>query len=140
MSVLIKSATVIDSQSAHHGKKVDILLDQGKIAGIGRSLKSTAQQIIKGKNMMVSPGWVDVFADYCDPGHEQKETIISGLKAAAAGGFTDVLIVPNTVPAISNKAAVEYAQQKSADSKTNLHVMGAISKNTEGKELAEMMD
>jgi len=140
MSVLIKSATVIDSQSAYHGKKVDILLDQGKIAGIGRSLKSTAQQIIKGKNLMVSPGWVDVFADYCDPGHEQKETIISGLKAAAAGGFTDVLIAPNTVPAISNKAAVEYAQQKSTGSKTTLHVMGAVSKNTEGKELAEMMD
>lgn len=140
MSVLIKSATVIDSQSAYHGKKVDILVEQGKITDIGKSLKSTTQQIIKGKNLMVSPGWVDVMADYCDPGYEQKETIISGLNAAAAGGFTDVLIVPNTIPAISNKAAVEYAQQKSAGSKTRLHVMGAISKNTEGKELAEMMD
>ncbi len=140
MSFLIKSATVIDSQSAYHGKQVDILIEHNTISAIGKSIKTTAQKKITGKNLFVSPGWVDVFADYCDPGFEQKETISSGLKAAAAGGFTDVLLVPNTIPLISNKAMVEYVQQKSQGNRVSLHVMGAVSKQTEGKELAEMMD
>ncbi|PSK90318.1 dihydroorotase [Taibaiella chishuiensis] len=140
MSLLIKNATVLDPQSPLNGKQSDILIRKGTIAAIGKKLTDKADKVIEGEALYVSPGWVDVLADYCDPGYEQKETISSGLNAAAAGGFTDVLIVPNTLPVIGTKSILEYVQHKSAGHKAGLHVLGAISKNTEGKELAEMMD
>src|SRR5690606_4103937 len=90
--------------------------------------------------LYVSPGWVDVLADYCDPGYEHKETIESGLNAAAAGGFADVLITPNTYPVIGSKSVLDYVKKKSAYHKVNLQVIGALSKQAEGKELAEMID
>jgi dihydroorotase len=140
MSLIIKNAIISDPLSVHNGKKADILIRKGSIAAIGRNLKEKADRVIEGEDVHVSPGWVDVLADYCDPGYEQKETIETGLKAAAAGGFTDVLVVPNTYPAIATKSILEYVQQKSAGNKVNLHVLGAVSKNIEGKDLAEMMD
>ncbi len=140
MSLLIKNATISDPSSAFHGKKSDILIRKGAIAAIGKNLKDKAERIIEGKNLYVSPGWVDVMADYGDPGYEHKESIDSGLKAAAAGGFTDVFIVPNTHPVIGTKSVLEYVKKKSAGHSTRLHVLGAISRNIEGKDLAEMMD
>ena len=83
---------------------------------------------------------VDVLADYREPGYEQKETISTGLDAAAAGGFTDVFIAPNTDPVISTKSIIEYVLKKAAGNAVSLHPLGAISQNIEGKSLAEMMD
>lgn len=140
MSVLVKSVTVIDPQSSHNGKKVDILVEGGKIAAIGKKLNTPAKKTIEGKDLYAGTGWVDVMADYSDPGFEYKETIPSGLQAAAAGGFTDVIIVPNTNPVIDSKSVLDYVQQKAANHPVKLHVSGAISQKTEGKALAEMMD
>jgi dihydroorotase len=140
MSLLIKNATIADAQSSHNGKKADIFISEGTIAAIGKNLKVDADTIIEGKNLQVSPGWVDMVADYCDPGYEQKETIATGLAAAAAGGFTDVCIVPNTQPVVATKSTLEYITAKAKDYNVRLHVMGAVTKNIEGKDLAEMMD
>ncbi len=139
-SLLIKNATISDPLSALHGKRSDILIRKGSISSIGKNLKEKADKVIEGKNLHVSPGWVDVLADYCDPGYEHKESISSGLAAAAAGGFTDVIIVPNTQPAITTKSVLEYVQKKGSGHDAQLHVLGAVSKNIEGKDLAEMMD
>ncbi|MES2703752.1 MAG: dihydroorotase [Bacteroidota bacterium] len=90
--------------------------------------------------VFISPGWVDVLADYREPGFEHKETLASGLAAAAAGGFTDVFLAPNTQPVLSNKSSIQYVLQKALDSVVSLHPLGAITQNIEGKELAEMLD
>lgn len=140
MSILIKDAILLDDSSPHAGKRIDLYIQQGKIAALGKGLEVRANKVIEGKKLYVSPGWVDILADYCDPGYEFKETIGTGLNAAAAGGFTDVFLVPNTKPVITNASVLEFVQKKGTGHKTKLHVLGAVSKNTEGNDLAEMMD
>ncbi|NDC42365.1 MAG: dihydroorotase [Chitinophagia bacterium] len=88
----------------------------------------------------VSTGWVDVFADYREPGQEHKETIATGLAAAAAGGFTDVFVVPGTEPPVTNRQALAFLQDRARGANTTLHVLGGISQRLEGKEMAELMD
>lgn len=140
MSVIIKNATIADPSSPYNGEKFDIQIENGQIASIANGLPEAGSRVIEGQDLYVTPGWVDTMADYCDPGYEHKETIASGLAAAAAGGFTDVFIVPNTFPALSTKSALSYALSRSHGSLARLYVLGAISKDVEGKALAEMMD
>ncbi|MBX2904528.1 MAG: dihydroorotase [Taibaiella sp.] len=140
MQVLIRKARIVDSQSEHNGKVVDILVDDGVISRIAASIRTDADLVIEHKDLHVSPGWVDVFADYREPGYEHKETIETGIAAAAAGGFTDVLLAPNTQPALSTKSAVQFIKTKAAGKAVNVHPYGTATRNAEGKELAEMMD
>ena len=67
-----------------------------------------ADKTIEIKGLHVSPGWMDVFANFGDPGNEFKETLETGAAAAAAGGYTDVMIIPNTNPGLHNKSNIEY--------------------------------
>lgn len=129
----LSQVTIIDPSSAYHRQTVDISIENGSIQSITPAAKSDNETF-------VSPGWVDGFADYREPGYEQKETIETGLKAAAAGGFTDVLLAPNTQPAISTKSIVQYVLQKGIGYVSALHPLGAVSKDIEGKSLAEMLD
>jgi len=140
MQVHIRKARVIDPQSGFHNKVVDLLVEDGIIKNIASSIKSNADQVIEGKGICVSPGWVDVFADYREPGFEHKETIASGLACAAAGGFTDVLLAPNTQPALSTKSIIQYVLQKAKGNVVGLHPLGTVTQNTDGKDLAEMLD
>lgn len=140
MNILIKQAKVVDSSSPFNGQTADIFITDGIITKIGSSIADKADKEIAAKELCVSPGWVDVFANFADPGYEFKETLETGAAAAAAGGYTDVLVIPNTSPCIHNKAGVEYIVQKSKSLPVNVHPIGAITKNTEGKELAEMYD
>lgn len=140
MKLLIKNARVTDPASPHNGQTADIFIENGRITKIGTSISEKADQEIAVPGLYVSPGWVDVFANFADPGYEFKETLETGAAAAAAGGYTDVMIIPNTNPAIHNKAAVEYIIHKSSPFPVTIHPIGAITKNTEGKELAEMYD
>lgn len=140
MHVLIRQARIVDPQSEWNNKVVDLLIENGSVKSIAAHIDEQAEREITGEGLCVSPGWVDVFADYREPGHEHKETIDTGLNAAAAGGFTRVLIVPNTNPVLSNKSAIKYVVQKAAGHTTSLHPLGSISQNAEGKDLAEMLD
>lgn len=140
MQVHIRKARVIDPQSSFHDKVVDLLVEDGVIKNIAASINSKASTVIEAKGLCVSPGWVDVFADYREPGFEHKETIHSGLAAAAAGGFTDVLLTPNTQPALSTKSGIQFVLQKAGGNVVSLHPIGAATQNTEGKDLAEMLD
>jgi dihydroorotase len=83
---------------------------------------------------------MDIFSHFADPGQEFKETLATGAAAAAAGGFTDVMVIPNTKPVMDTKAGVEYVVQRSRPLPVNIIPIGAITRNTEGKELAEMYD
>jgi dihydroorotase len=140
MKVLIKNATVNYPFSPFHGKNKSIFIDNGIISKIDNDLQIAADKIIDVKGLSVSPGWMDCFANFCDPGQEFKETIESGANAAAAGGFTEVMLIPNTQPVASNKSQVEYIIQKSKSLPVTFHPVGAITKNAEGKELSEMFD
>lgn len=140
MRIIIRQARVLDAQSDYNNQIVDILIEDGVITEIGASLQVEAEKVVEGKGLCVSPGWVDIFADYREPGYEHKETIISGLDSAAAGGFTHVLVTPNTHPAVSDKSTVQYLISKANGHATQLHPIGAVSKEVEGKQLAEMMD
>ena len=140
MKLLIKQARVVDPSSPVNGQITDIFIDNGIITKIGKGLSEKADKTIDIKGLHVSPGWMDIFANFGDPGNESKETLESGAAAAAAGGYTDVMIIPNTNPSIHNKAGVEYIVQKSKSLPVNIYPIGAVTKNTEGKELAEMYD
>lgn len=139
MSLLLKNVTLANP-SAHHPLATDIYINNGIIAAIAGQLNVEADVVIDIPGSYISSGWMDPFCHFHDPGAEQKETLQTGTAAAAAGGFTDVFAVPNTQPAIHNKAQVEYIVQKSQSLPATIHPLGAITKNCEGKELAEMYD
>ena len=140
MKILIKQVQVVDQNSSLNGQSADILIEDGIIKQMGDISLPSADTIIDVPGLFVSPGWVDCFVHFCDPGYEYKETIETGAAAAAAGGFTDVFVIPNTKPVIDSKGLTEYVRQKSASLPVTIHPIGAITKNTDGKELAEMYD
>jgi dihydroorotase len=140
MKLLIKNTTVVDPSSPFNTQIIDIFVDNGIITQLGNGLAQAADKEININGLHVSPGWMDVFANFGDPGYEFKETLETGAEAAAAGGYTDIMVIPNTNPCIHNKSSVEYIAQKSKTLPVNIHPIGAITKNTEGKELAEMYD
>ena len=138
MKVLLKG--VIISSAASDLQPTDIVIDNGIITDIGFNIDSSVDKIIEQKNLHVSTGWMDCFANFCDPGNEHKETLETGANAAAAGGFTEVMLIPNTHPAVHNKSQVEYIVQRSKSLPVIIHPIGAITKSAEGKELSEMYD
>lgn len=140
MTILIKQATIISPSSPFNGQKKDILLTNGIITAISDAVAEKADETIEVPGLCVSIGWMDIFADFADPGFEHKENITSGAKAAAAGGFTDIVLLPNSSPVVDNKSQVEYIVQKAKQVVVNVHPLGAVSKKAEGKELSEMYD
>ncbi len=141
MNMLISKALIVDSRSPLHGSHNDILISDGVIREIAPNIAAPqGHDLVAMDGLMVSPGWVDVFAGYGEPGFEHKETIHSGLSAAAAGGYTDVLLTPDTRPVMADRSVIALVKEKSRGNIVSLHPLGAASKNAEGKELAEMLD
>ena len=140
MTVLIKQVRLISPSSPFNGQTKDILITDGIISSISDTISEKADQVIKEKGLCTSAGWMDIFADFADPGHEYKENIGSGARAAATGGFTDIMLIPNSDPVVHNKSQVEYIIQKAKDVAVNIYPIGAVTKNAEGKELSEMYD
>jgi dihydroorotase len=140
MTVLIKQATIVDHSSPFNGQTKDIFIKEGIIVSIASSLNEKADKVIEANGLSVSIGWMDIFAHFCDPGYEHRETLETGANAAASGGFTDVMILPNTNPALHTRSQIEYVIQKSASLPVTIIPIGAVTKNTDGKELAEMYD
>ncbi len=140
MVLLIQQAYITDPSSPFHETRQDILIESGVIKDIQPRIEAKADQVIAGQGLNVSPGWVDIFAQFADPGYEYKETLETGAAAAAAGGYTDVFVIPNTKPVIDNKSQTEYIRQRSKGLPVNVYPIGAVSKGAEGKDLAEMYD
>jgi dihydroorotase len=139
MSVLITEVKILDTQSAHHRKTVNVLIKEGVISSIGAS-KPKASQVIDGKGAYLSPGWFDLQANFNDPGNEHKEDLVSGRKLAAAGGFTAVAVLPNTLPPIQTKNDVEYISRSNSKSLVQLFPIAAISKDLKGEDFTELHD
>lgn len=141
MDILIRSARILNSASNFHNQVRDIWIASGKIKKIATRIQPSGKvKEVKGNNLHVSLGWVDMNVMLNDPGHEQKETIESGCRAAAFGGFTHICAMPNNTPVTQTKSQVEYILRKSTGSVVSIHPIGAVTQNCDGKELAEMMD
>ena len=141
MQLLVKSAKIVDPNSPHNGKVMDVLIENGTITDIKVKIPAAGiKKVIEADDLHLSPGWFDMQANFCDPGFEYKEDIASGIKAAAAGGFTGVAIVPSTNPPLHSKTQIEYIINKSAGQIVDLYPIGSISHKLEGKDLSEMYD
>ncbi len=140
MKILIKAAKVIDPNSSFNGKTVDVYIEEGIIKNIGKNLSDIADRVIQEKNLHISPGLMDMHAEFCEPGMEYKEDLISGANAAAKGGFTSVAIMPNTNPTRSSKTDIEFVKSRTQSHIVDVFSIGALSHNLEGKELSEMYD
>lgn len=140
MNVLIKQARIVAPHSGHHGRLADIFIEDGIIKNIDDSIVAENAEIVAAENLHVSTGWMDVFADFADPGFEQNESMATGAAAAAAGGFTDVMLIPNTNPVVSAKSQVEYILKKAEGLAVNIYPIGSVTQNAKGTNLAEMYD
>lgn len=121
-------------------KSNEVLVENGKISKIGNDLDSKDAEIIEGFGKILSPGFVDLHAHFRDPGGEWNEDITSGARAGAAGGFTTLVAMPNTKPAISEPSLVEYVLiHGKAAGASRILPSGCVSKNREGKEMAELL-
>ena len=139
MNLLIKSATVIDPNSSFHQKVVDILVEDGYITLIAPKVNAKAE-VVDGTGMFVSPGFFDLNCNIGELGLETKEDLQSGTKAAAAGGFTGIALMPNTQPPVHSKAEVEYLLNRAKNNLVDVYPLGAISHKRDGKDMAEMYD
>ena len=140
MTILIRGGQVIDPGRLN--AVADILIEDGKIAAVGQHLTTPrGATIIEAKDRLVLPGFVDLHVHFREPGFEYKETIQSGAAAAVAGGFTTVCCMPNTNPVNDNQAITEFILDRAREGGlANVLPIGAITKGSEGKELAEIGD
>ncbi|SOD14120.1 dihydroorotase [Pedobacter xixiisoli] len=141
MSLLIKGITIADASSEFNGKTCDVRVEKGAIVEIGKNLELQKHEaVFEQSGAILSPGFFDLNCVFGDPGFETKEDIKTGTAAAAAGGFTGIAIMPNTKPVVHSKGEVEYILNRAKGNLVDVHPIGAISQNLEGKELAEMFD
>ena len=139
MTLLIKGGHVINP-ATEMDDVADILIEEGKVVEIGKDLAPKAvDRTISAEGCYVMPGFIDMHVHFRDPGFEQKEDIFTGMEAAAHGGYTTVLTMPNTRPVVDNPDVVNYVHTKAAAGKC-IHVLqvGAITKGQQGKELADI--
>jgi dihydroorotase len=101
-------------------------------------INTASMQIIDGKNLIVSPGFIDIHTHFREPGFTHKETLSSGALSAANGGFTEVVCMPNTNPVIDSVIIVDYIKNKSKDFLTKIHIAAAITQGRNGETLTNM--
>lgn len=139
MDILIKGGHVINP-ATKMDEVADVRIENDVIAEIGKNLKAKkTDRVIQAKGYYVMPGFIDMHVHFRDPGFEQKEDIYTGMAAAAHGGYTTVLTMPNTKPVVDNADVVNYVHTKAASGHC-IHVMqvGAVTKGQQGKELADI--
>ena len=139
-SLLIRGGRVIDPANNFDGA-ADVLIVDGKIAKVAPDINFPAQIEYDAAGKVVTPGLIDMHVHFREPGQEAKEDFLSGAKAAAAGGFTTVATMPNTSPVVDNAALVRAMVKRAEDvGLVNIRIIGAVTKNQQGQELAEMRD
>jgi len=141
MNLIIREAKIIDPKSMFHNQVADLQIEDGIIKRIGKKLANPSQfNEVKRDNLHVSEGWFDSSVSFGEPGFEDRETIANGLSVAARSGFTAVALQPNSNPVIDNQSQVNFVLSKARGFATQLYPVGALTKNGEGKDLAELFD
>ncbi len=138
MTILIKNGRVINP-ATKMDEVADVLIQDGVVSGIDKDIKAKADREIDAKGCFVMPGFIDMHVHLRDPGFEQKEDIKTGCAAAAHGGFTTVLAMPNTKPVVDNPDVVNYVHNKAKTvGVVNVIQVGAVTKGQKGEELADI--
>ena len=139
--ILIKGGRIVDPAQGVD-MVGDLLIGEGKVVAVEKSIPSAnGARVIEAGGMVVSPGFIDLHCHLRDPGLEYKETIASGTRAAAKGGFTTVCAMPNTEPTMHTRATVEYVLEKArTEGAVRVLPIGCVTKGSRGKELAEMIE
>lgn len=138
---LLSKVKIVNPAGNHNGKLADVLLAGGSILEIASPGSLNCKgETINAEGMILTPGWFDLMASFHDPGNEHKEDLISGSAAARNGGFTRVLLNPDTVPVADNKSIAEYILNKAASLSVNIALAGALSRGLKGAEMTEMYD
>ncbi|RAR48528.1 dihydroorotase [Flavobacterium lacus] len=141
MNLIIRNATIIDSKSSHHNQKKDLKISGNTIEKIGKDLPPEHKyKEIDLENLHLSPGWFDTSVSFGEPGFEDRETIANGLSVAAKSGFTAIALQPNSFPVIDNQSQIRFVKEKASENAVNLFPIGALTKGSEGNDLAELFD
>jgi dihydroorotase len=140
MKYLIKDCKIIDKQSKLNGKRVDILIEKGKISDIRKGIKDEKAKSIKGKNLCASVGWMDIGTHLGEPGYEHRETFESLANAALSGGYTDLATMPQSLPAIQSKAQIKNLISAGKSNGIDIHPLGALSNDLKGENITEFVD
>jgi dihydroorotase len=136
MPIVIKNGRVIDPAS-NTDRIADVLIVDGRIAGVAPNLSSPRAEILDASGMIVAPGFIDMHVHLREPGFEHAETIESGSRAAAAGGFTSICCMPNTKPVNDSPTVTSYIVERArSHAVVNVFPIGAITKGSAGEELA----
>jgi dihydroorotase len=137
--ILLRGGRVIDP-ARDFDSTADVLLQEGKVAGVGAGLTAPAgARVIDCKDMWVVPGLIDLHCHLREPGQEYKENVQTGTAAAAAGGFTAVCAMPNTVPPNDNRAVTELIVRRAREvGAVRVYPIGCITQGQKGENLAEM--
>lgn len=136
--LLIKNGRVIDPASGLDAVR-DVAIENGLFAAVGESLDSTGAEVFDASGLIVAPGFIDMHVHLREPGFEYAETIESGARAAAAGGFTTICCMPNTLPVNDNATVTSYIIERAKSSAVvNVRPIGAITKGSAGEELADI--
>lgn len=141
--LLLRNARLFGIDPFPSGHTADLLFYEGELSFLTEnSAHNEEWEVMESADLCIVPGFTDLFADYREPGYESKETIATGLAAAEAGGFTQVCLVPGTLPAVSSRSMVEAVLGKAAasGSAVKLLPLGAVTKDLDGSGLAEMLD
>jgi len=140
MNLIFKNAVIIDKNSPFHKQAVDIQVENGIIKKIGENITADGFETVELDNLHISKGWFDSSVSLGEPGYEDRETLANGLNVAAQSGFTDIALQPTGNPIAERQADINFLLTKSAHSATKLHPIGALTKNSEGKDIAELFD
>lgn len=140
MTILIKNGRVLDPATGTDGI-ADVLVEEGRIRAVEPGILAEADRVLDADGYFVMPGFIDLHVHLRDPGYEYKETVETGSAAAAKGGFTTILAMPNTKPVVDNADVVRYVLHKAEDvGLANVLQIGAITRGQRGEELADIED
>ena len=139
MSLVLRGVEVVDVNSKHNGKVLDIVIEKGQITSIGNNL-SAKNEFVAPKGTKVSAGWIDMRTQTREPGAEHEETVKTLLDSALAGGITGVGILPNTYPRVDNRDTLENLKNKASSHMVDAYPMASVTKGSKGEELSEMID
>ena len=140
-NVILKQAKIIDPSSPFHLQTMDLKIENGTITAIEKEItNSTDFELVEVPNLHLSQGWMDPSVSFGEPGYEERETIENGLKLASKSGFTAVALQPNSNPVIDNQSQVRFVLNQARNQATNLYPIGALTRGSEGVDLAELFD
>ena len=140
-NVILKQAKIIDPSSPFHLQTMDLKIENGTITAIEKEItNSTDFELVEVPNLHLSQGWMDPSVSFGEPGYEERETIENGLKVASKSGFTAVALQPNSNPVIDNQSQIRFVLDQARNQATTLYPIGALTRGSEGVDLAELFD